>query len=151
MNAVRLGRFQSRLSELRYSVDVMAIETRTIIFGEQELAEAAYGFCAREGVDMPGSEIDRVICDEGAGGAVTLVFNDAYRTLTLNGEQMTEAVIAYCARAGIPLPLYARKRLSLTGDSLALVMRLPEFVGEAAPVRSQSRSGAEEEPLDLRS
>ena len=114
----------------------MAIETRTIIFSAEELAVAAFAFCVGEGLVPPGAEADQIFVDDDAYGAVTLLYSDGAEVVRLADEEMLRAVIAHCASVAIPLPRHARKALRPTGDGLALVMRLPEFVGEAAAVEA---------------
>jgi hypothetical protein len=118
----------------------MATETRTIIFDEAELMQAAYGYCLRKGVDLPRAKLKRVLAEPEATCVVRLMFEaqDASQTeIALSYSQMAAALIMHCGVIGVPLPRFSRKRLTPAGEGMALIIRLPEYAGEAedAPAR----------------
>lgn len=112
----------------------MAIETRTIVFDEDELVQAAYAYCVRQDIDLPKGRLVAVTAGPEAEDRVRLGFDGAGNRLSeviLTYNQMAAGLIMYCAAAGIPLPRYARKRLTPAGEGMALIIRLPEYAGDA--------------------
>jgi hypothetical protein len=118
----------------------MATKTRTLIFDEAELMQAAYAYCLRKDVDLPRAKLKRVLAEPETTGVVKLMFEaqDAPQTeIALSYSQMAAALIMHCGVIGVPLPRFSRKRLTLAGEGTALIIRLPEYAGEAedAPAR----------------
>lgn len=112
----------------------MAIETRTIIFNETELVQAAYNYCGRLEMTLPSGRLKSVRAGPEADDKVSLNFEgDAGRKsdVQISYHQMAAALILHCNSAGIPLPRYARKRLAPAGEGMALIIRMPEYAGEA--------------------
>lgn len=112
----------------------MAIETRTIVFEEDELVQAAYAYCVRQDLAMPRGRLVHVTAGPEAEDEVRLSFTTSSNRLTdlvITYNQMAAGLIMHCAASGIPLPRYARKRLTPAGDGMALIIRLPEYAGEA--------------------
>jgi hypothetical protein len=125
----------------------MATETRTIVFDGTELMQAAYAYCLRKGVDLPRARLQRVVADPETTGVVRLIFEapDASQTeITLSYSQMAAALIMHCGVIGVPLPRFSRKRLTPAGEGMALIVRLPEYAGEAedAPVAIANTASA---------
>lgn len=119
----------------------MATETRTIVFDQTELKQAAYAYCLRKGVELPRVRLERVVAEPEHTAIVRLKFAAADRSeieITLSYSQMAAAIIMHCGVVGLPLPRFARKRLTPAGEGMALIVRLPEYAGEA-----------EEAPLQL--
>lgn len=52
----------------------MVTETRTIVFDETELVQAAYAYCFGKGVDLTHAKLQRVLKETEATGVVTLMF-----------------------------------------------------------------------------
>lgn len=112
----------------------MAIETRTIFFDQDELMQAAYAYCIRQGVDMPRSRMKAVKAMPEAVDQVRLKFEgpgNSELEVQLKYSQMAAGLILHCGVVGIPLPRYSRKRLTPAGEGMALIIRLPEHAGEA--------------------
>ena len=112
----------------------MATETRTIIFDEAELMQAAYAYCLRKGVVLPRAKLKRVLAGPESTGVVRLIFEaqDASQTeIALSYSQMAASLIMHCGVIGVPLPRFSRKRLTPAGEGMAMIIRLPEYAGEA--------------------
>lgn len=112
----------------------MAIETRTIVFREAELVQAAYAYCIRQDLTMPFGRLIAVVAGTEADDRIRLAFSNTDggpSEIILTYNQMAAGLIMHCAASGIPLPRYARKRLTPAGEGMALIIRLPEYAGEA--------------------
>jgi len=112
----------------------MAIETRTIVFNEIELVQAAYNYCVRVEMPLPNGRLNSVRASAESIDRVLLRFagDGAKETeIQLSYHQMAAALILHCGTTGIPLPRYARKRLAPAGEGMALIIRMPEYAGEA--------------------
>ena len=112
----------------------MAIETRTIIFNEIELVQAAYNYCVRVEMALPQGRLNSVRASAESVDRVLLSFTGggmAPSEVRLSYHQMAAALILHCGATGIPLPRYARKRLAPAGEGMALIIRMPEYAGEA--------------------
>ena len=112
----------------------MAIETRTIVFDRTELMRAAFAYCVKRELAPERARLVDIEAFPEAEDRIALRFDrggaDPIET-ALSYNEMAAALIAFCATADIPLPRYARKRLTPAGEGMALIVRLPEFAGEA--------------------
>lgn len=118
----------------------MATETRTIVFDQSELMQAAYAYCLRKGVELPRAQMQRVVAEPEHTGCVRLQFASEDLSeieISLSYSQMAAAIILHCGVVGLPLPRFARKRLTPAGEGMALIVRLPEYAGEAEDVPVQ--------------
>lgn len=112
----------------------MAIETRTIVFNEIELVQAAYNYCVRVEMVLPHGRLNSVRAGTEAMDRVVLSFvghGAAETEIQITYHQMAAALILHCGVSGIPLPRYARKRLAPAGEGMAMIIRMPEYAGEA--------------------
>lgn len=123
----------------------MATETRTIIFDQSELRQAAAAYCIRKCIKVPSAQLSSVLAEQEDIGIVRLKFSGQDRSkteVTLSYSQMAAAIIQYCGVVGVPLPRFSRKYLAPAGDGIALHIRLPEYVGEAIEAPYQLQNGA---------
>ncbi len=106
----------------------MTVEHRQIIFSRQEMLHAIVNFDAAMHVLPDGTIVDAnvVAHDGGVTVAVRISPNgdDAPSEVTLPPATACSALIAYCGIEGIPLPRKASKRLTRSGDGLALQLEL---------------------------
>ncbi len=105
----------------------MVTETRTIVFDEAELMQAAYAYCFRKGLDLPRAKLQRVLAEPEATGGIRLMFEaqDASQTeIVLSFSQMAAALIMHCGVISVLLPRFSRKRLPLACEGMALIIRL---------------------------
>ncbi len=112
----------------------MPIETRTIIFDQEELVSAAYAYCSRQETKPPPGRLISVVPGTANMDNVRLRFTgdgDGFRELDLTYIEMAAALILHCRTSGVPLPRYGRKRLTPAGEGMALMIRMPEFGGSA--------------------
>ncbi len=111
----------------------MAIETRTIQFSQEELIQASYAYCIRQGLAAERGKLKSVVAGPEGRDEVRLMFDVVGRAptqLTLTYSQMAAALILHCGVVGIPLPRYSRKRLTPAGEGMALIVRLSEADNE---------------------
>lgn len=120
----------------------MVIETRALVFNQDELMQSAHAYCLRSGAEMPEGEMSAIDVGEEATGEIKLTFSgpDAGTTeaMTISYAQMAAALLLKCREIGIPIPRHARKRLEPAGENMVLRIRVAEDAGpakEAAPER----------------
>lgn len=105
----------------------MPIETRTLLFDQDELKSALHDHAVRKRI---ASEADRLLrLDIGAesSGVVTVSLRrgvEAARDVDLTYADVIEALIRFCRNRQIPLPRYGDKRLTPAGDGMALMVRM---------------------------
>lgn len=105
----------------------MPIETRTLLFDQDELKSAVHDHVVRK---QMASEANRLLGLEiGAEAADLVVANladgeEPAKRIELTYADMTEALIQFCRAHQIPLPRYGDKRLTPAGDGMALMVRM---------------------------
>lgn len=115
----------------------MAIETRTIVFGQAELARAAFAHCLRRGSAPERGRLKAVRAEPAARARVVVLFDVGEAddlAVVLTYTEMAAALIRHCGVVGIPLPRCGQKRLEPAGEGMALIVRLPEHPGAAMAV-----------------
>ncbi len=106
----------------------MTVEHRQIIFSRQETLFAIVNYDASEHVLPDGTIVSADVIEH--EGRITLAVkvspngDDAPSEITLTPAITCSALIAYCGLEGIPLPRKASKRLTRSGDGLALQIEL---------------------------
>ncbi len=106
----------------------MTVEHRQIIFSRHETLYAIINFDAATHVLPAGTIVDADVVER--DGRVTVAVkispngDDAPTEITLTPSAACSALIAYCGIEGIPLPRKASKRLTRSGDGLALQLEL---------------------------
>ncbi|NQV40708.1 MAG: hypothetical protein HQ505_09330 [Nitrosopumilus sp.] len=102
----------------------MALESRRLIFSQEELISAALDYCHHDRIALPDAEIERVefVPDE----VPSLILS--YRVscpmepdqVVLSGEQLIDAIARFCKRKEIPLPQSAKKRVQCEDGEFVL-------------------------------
>lgn len=117
----------------------MPCELRRIMFDEEEVVNAAFAYCERTRIVLPGTPVARIVLDSDSKRVVTMEFNavipgDAGRKITLSAPQMLAALVLFCHQHGIPLPRDAEKAVQYKGDGLVMMIRIDRKI--------QQRTGA---------
>lgn len=105
----------------------MPVETRTLLFDQDELKTALLDHVVRKRI---ASEADRLLrLDIGAESSGVIILNlldglESARSVKLTYADAIEALIRFCRDHQIPLPRYGDKRLTPAGDGMALIVRM---------------------------
>ena len=103
----------------------MILESRSIIFSDEELVLALRPLLASRGLDVntiPTSvDISLGSKDE---VNVTYKINGKDDPLVFNDREVGAAVLNHCIEQGIPLPRGSYKELTTRGDHIALIVRI---------------------------
>ena len=105
----------------------MPVETRTLLFDENELRSAVQDHVVRKEIASAANRLLAMeIAPEAKGNVlVSLADGDASpRKIELSYGEVAEALIQYCKGHQIPLPRYGDKRLTPAGDGMALMVRM---------------------------
>lgn len=105
----------------------MPSEYRMIFFDPIEIAKGAIEWKRSQGGKVPPRKIIRMEVDSETL-SVKLHFAEGQDTqppLELKPEEVTAALLTYCRKAKIPLPMRANKSLIRQGDQLAFLISLP--------------------------
>lgn len=104
----------------------MAKEIRFILFDIEEVRAAVTEFLAKRTNVRIGNDVAKVELGQGEEGPFGKVhFLPALRleARAIRTVDLLEAVLTYCARRRIPLPLRGTKTLEITEDNLVLSIR----------------------------
>lgn len=103
----------------------MILETRNIIFSDDELVVALRPLVAARGLSQDLIP-DAVACgmDEHDEVQVSYDFSDGRDALLFNSREVGAAVLNHCIELGIPLPRGSYKELTTRGEHVALIVRL---------------------------
>lgn len=105
----------------------MPTEYRLIFFEPVEIAKGAIEWKRSQGGKVPARRVVRMEVEDETLN-VKLHFaegKDKALPLELRSEEVVAALLTYCRRAKIPLPMRANKTLVRQGDQLAFMISLP--------------------------
>lgn len=105
----------------------MPSEYRLIFFDPGEIAKGAVEWKRAQGARVPDRKVVRMSIDRSNLG-VTFHFaggGDKAQPLVLKAEDVTAALLVYCRRTRIPLPMRAAKKLVQFDDQLAFMFSMP--------------------------
>ena len=127
----------------------MPSEYRLIFFDPAEVATGAVEWKRAQGGKVPSRKVVRMEVDN-ATLAVKLHFaegKDKAAPLELKPDEVTAALLTYCRKASIPLPMRAAKKVIRQGDQLTFMISMPsdlepptipvEYTGEAPVAKSE--------------
>ncbi len=102
----------------------MIIETRNIIFSDEEIVLALKPLLQAKGQD-PDLLPEKLQCGTDTSDEVTVTYQlrDGSEIL-FNSREVGAAVLNHCIELGIPLPRGSMKELATRGDHIALIVRL---------------------------
>lgn len=100
----------------------MLFESRSIIFSDEELAEAMQPIFEERGMD---NVTQLFPCHDSAGEVMIWVkeLNNEEETHITSAE-LAPIILKHCLDKKVPLPRNSFKELALRGDHLALIVRL---------------------------
>jgi len=102
----------------------MPHEMRKLLFEAHELESAALAHCRRHGITVPEGAVGAVQVGTGPSSAVRLRFGTGVASpeLSLNRDQLGDALIDYCHETGIPVPKAAAKSVCAEGQRIAMMI-----------------------------
>jgi hypothetical protein len=104
----------------------MAAELRFVVFSKPEFLAAVRDYRASTGRPLPNGPTRRLQLEMEAGLTATLEIlderDDRVHEIIVETDFIASALILYCKRHGIPLPLHARKSVELVGSNVSLVI-----------------------------
>lgn len=107
----------------------MTKELRQIMFGPLEIITAITEYHRRRSFTMPrGTALRCYIADEPALSATMFIETDSagITEMSIDAENLAAALILYCIKRKIPLPVESEKRLrKLTDETVALFLIKP--------------------------
>jgi hypothetical protein len=109
-------------------LSAMPSEIRQIIFRAEELIEAIVSYSNASAEPLPAGAVEAVEVVSGKTISVRVHIRGEgnlgdYQT-TLDASTVAASLIRYCRDTGIPLPRDSEKSLQVTGDNLALVIKI---------------------------
>lgn len=104
------------------------METRKLEFSEAEVQSALVTYALRSDIDLPESNVDEVVIEDGANPTVTLYYvpdepGDT-ASVEFSGAQVAVALILYCRSQKIPLPRDAKKILREEDGGISMIIRI---------------------------
>ncbi len=100
----------------------MLSESRSIIFSDEELAEAMQTIFEERGM---GNVTNIYPCHNRAGEVMISVTElDSDEEIEISAAELAPIILQHCLKKKVPLPRNAFKELALRGESLALIVRL---------------------------
>jgi hypothetical protein len=117
----------------------MPTELRRIVFTNSELHEALDANLAHGTAKFPSASLDSVrFVDDRENEIVvtTSVGGDTVETV-LGTARVAAALIKFCMATGVRLPRAAKKSISLSGDNLALDLRIAFFAKAPPPAKME--------------
>jgi hypothetical protein len=102
-----------------FRVSDMPIESRTIVFSEEELKAALFDFCLAKQRRLPISGFAHLQVSLNAQIQATAGQTPA-ESITLVEHEIAAALIIYCKKHNIPLPRNSKKSLTLNNGVITL-------------------------------
>ena len=100
----------------------MLFESRSIIFSDEELAEAMQPIFEERGM---GNVTNLYPCHDSAGEVMISVKQlDGDDEIQVTSAELAPIILQHCLDKNVPLPRNSFKELALRGDHLALIVRL---------------------------
>jgi len=102
----------------------MPRETRKLIFDNHELEAAARSHCRRHGITVPEGAVGALSVGIDPATAVRLRFGAGLDAgeVRLSQGQVGDALIDYCAEAGIPIPRGGLKSVRAEAGGIAMMI-----------------------------
>lgn len=103
----------------------MILETRSLIFSDEELVVALKALLAAKGEDtqiLP-KKIQCLMNDQN-DVEVHYIYHDRPDPIIFNSREVGACLLNHCIEQGIPLPRGSYKELSTRGEHIALIVRL---------------------------
>ena len=105
----------------------MTSEYRVVFFDDREIVMALIEHARTQGTKLPAGkanklEIDRATLTAKLGFARRGSPNEA--PIEFNSAALAQALIRYCKKSGIPLPVKANKELRVMDDRVAFIVEL---------------------------
>lgn len=101
----------------------MILESRSIIFSEEELILALKPLLISKGLDAD-TEPKEIVADLDKEGEVKVTYELESQNVGFESKEIGAAVLNHCIEQNIPLPRGSFKELALRGDHVALIVRL---------------------------
>lgn len=124
----------------------MPSEYRVIFFDPTEIARGAIEWKRQQGAKVPSRKIVRMEVQNKTLD-VKLYFadeQDKVPPLELRSEEVVAALLTFCRKVKIPLPMRAVKNLVRQGEQLAFMISMPtELDPPTVPIEYTGRVGAE--------
>ena len=100
----------------------MLFESRSIIFSDEELAEAMQPLFEERGME---NVIQLFPSHDKMGEVIICVKElDVAEETAITAAELAPVILKHCLDKNVPLPRNAHKELALRGDHLALIVRL---------------------------
>ncbi|WP_374764831.1 hypothetical protein [Yunchengibacter salinarum] len=103
----------------------MILETRSILFSDDELIVALKPILEAKGMDaatIP-HDVRAHLNDEGEV-AIRYDMPNGQNPVVFNSREVGAAILNHCIEQGVPLPRGSKKELDIRGEHLALIVRL---------------------------
>ena len=112
----------------------MTSEYRVVFFDDREIVMALIEHARTQGTKLPAGkanklEIDRATLTAKLGFARRGSPNEA--PIEFNSAALAQALIRYCKKAGIPLPVKSNKELRVMDDRVAFIVDLQRAPADA--------------------
>jgi hypothetical protein len=99
----------------------MLFESRSIIFSDEELAEAMQPIFEERGMD----NVTQIFPCHDAAGEVMISIKELNEEETyITSAELAPIILKHCLDKKVPLPRNSSKELALRGDLLALIVHL---------------------------
>ena len=100
----------------------MLFESRSIIFSDEELAEALQPLFEERGMD----NVQQLLPGHDKAGEVRISVKelDHDGDAVITASELAPVILRHCLDKKVPLPRNSYKELALRGDQLALIVRL---------------------------
>lgn len=100
----------------------MLFESRSIIFSDEELAEAMQPIFEERGMD---NVTQLCPCHDHAGEVmISVKEQNAQEETHITSAELAPIILKHCLDKKVPLPRNSQKELALRGDHLALIVHL---------------------------
>ena len=101
-------------------------ELRTIIFAAEELELAVGEHQQRSWTHFPSGSIKSIMIDNNPTSVTIRMPNGrgGVRSFVIDERQILSAMVEFCIKRRVPLPIRSTKRVEVIGDTLALVVTL---------------------------
>lgn len=103
----------------------MILESRSIIFSEEELVLALKPVVISKGHEKAGEPND-IVVGLNPDGDVQVVYKCADQDIVFETKELGVAVLNHCIEREIPLPRGSYKELAMRGDHVALIVRIEQ-------------------------
>jgi hypothetical protein len=115
----------------------MPTELRRIVFTNRELRQALDSNLAHGAAKPPSDSLDSVkfVDDKENEIVVTTSVGGGTVETVLGTALVAAALIKFCMATGVRLPRAAKKSISLSGDNLALDLRIAFFAKASPPAK----------------